>query len=251
VPPTIVASTPSRLTVEIVKTYPHSRQAYTEGLVFFNGTLWESTGINGESQLRQLVLSTGEEIASRQLDAEFFGEGLARHGNQLVQLTLSSEQALVWDLETLEQVGNLSYRGEGWGLCHDGKQFVVSNGTSLLQIRDSNTFALLREIEVRMTGTLQFTSLRLNELECFDHDVLANVLAYREIVRINLESGEITEIIDTRNLLLNPHVSPEAIDGALDLNGIAYVPETGNHLLTGKYWPLIFEVRFVEDPLFR
>jgi len=249
--PATPAGAPRRLTVEVVQTYPHSQQAYTEGLVFHDGELWESTGNTGESQLRRLVLGTGEETAMVRLDQELFGEGLARQGDRLVQLTLSSGRALLWDLKSLERVGDLAYQGEGWGLCHDGKQFVMSNGTSTLQIRDAETFAVQREVEVHTTGSSPFRFLRLNELECVDGDVVANVFEYRELVRIDSASGEVTAIIDTRDLLRHSDAPPEATDRALDLNGIAYMPESGHYLLTGKYWPRVFEVRFVDDPLFR
>ncbi|MCG5051408.1 MAG: glutaminyl-peptide cyclotransferase [Myxococcales bacterium] len=250
-PPTIATKPPARLTVEVVRTYPHSQQAHTEGLLFHDGELWESTGTVGDSQLRRLALGTGEEVAAVRLDQDLFGEGLARDGDRLVQLTFSSGRALLWSMKTLERVGEFAYEGEGWGLCHDGKSFVMSNGTSSLQIRDSETFALKHQVDVRTTGTLPFRFLRLNELECVDGEVLANVFEYRELVRIDLASGEITAIIDTRNLLRHADVSSDAIDGALDLNGIAYVPESQHYLLTGKSWPRIFEVRFVDDPLFR
>lgn len=240
-----------RLTVEVVAAYPHSATAYTEGLVFHGGLLWESTGNIGESQLRQLTLETEKPVATVDLAADLFGEGLARWDDRLFQLTLSSGRTLVWDLKSQQHVGDLSYQGEGWGLCHNGTGFVMSNGTRTLQIRDSETFALLREIEVGSNGATPFRFLRLNELECVGGDVLANVFEYRELVRVELATGKVTAIIDTRNLLRHPEVSLEALDNALDLNGIAYVPESDHYLLTGKYWPRLFEVRFVDDPLFR
>lgn len=249
--PIAAANAPKRITVEVVATHPHSSQAYTEGLVFHQGEVWESTGNTGESRLRRTVLLSGAETAAVPLEDELFGEGLARQGDRLVQLTLSSERALLWDVETLERVGELPYQGEGWGLCHDGRQFVMSNGTSTLQLRDSETFALLREVAVRPSPAAPFRFLRLNELECVGGDVIANVFEYRELVRIDLASGEIAAVIDTRSLLRHPDVPSDALDKALDLNGIAYVPETEHYLLTGKYWPLVFEVRLVDDPLFR
>jgi glutaminyl-peptide cyclotransferase len=241
----------ARLAVEVVKSYPHSTASYTEGLVFHEGALWESTGNTGSSQLRRLALETGEASATVALDAELFGEGLARHGDRLVQLTLSSERALLWDTTSLERIGELSYQGEGWGLCHDGAHFVMSDGTNSLQIRDSETFAVVDTVEVHLNSATQFSSLRLNELECVDGNVFANALEFRELVRIAPSRGEITAIIDTRNLLLHPDVAPELIEKALDLNGIAYVAETGHFLITGKYWPRVFEVRLVDDQLFR
>lgn len=250
VPPASQASV-TRLAVEVLKSYPHSTDSFTEGLTFQDGALFESTGNVGSSQLRRLSLETGEAAATVALAADLFGEGLARHGDRLVQLTLSSGRALVWDLKSLKQVGDLPYQGEGWGLCHDGTHFVMSDGTSSLQIRNSETFAVEKTIAVHSNAATQFGFLRLNELECVGDDVFANVFEYRELVRISLASGEITAIIDTRSLLQHPDVSPGASDKALDLNGIAYVPESGHFLLTGKFWPRVFEVRFVEDELFR
>jgi glutaminyl-peptide cyclotransferase len=245
------SNTVARLAVEVVKTYPHSTAAYTEGLVFHEGALWESTGNLGSSQLQRLALETGEASATVALGADLFGEGLARHGDRLVQLTLSSGRALLWEPASLKQIGELPYQGEGWGLCHDGAHFVMSDGTNSLQIRDSDTFDIVNTVEVRLNAATQFSSLRLNELECVDGNVFANVLEFRELVRIAPSSGEITAIIDTRNLLLHPDVEPETREKALDLNGIAYLPQTGHFLLTGKYWPRVFEVRLVEDQLFR
>jgi glutaminyl-peptide cyclotransferase len=164
---------------------------------------------------------------------------------------LSSGRALLWEPTQLKQIGELQYQGEGWGLCHDGAHFVMSDGTNSLQIRDSETFAIVNTVDVHLNAANQFISLRLNELECVDDQVFANVLEYRELVRIAPSSGEITAVIDTRNLLLHPDVAPETIEQALDLNGIAYVAESGHFLLTGKYWPRVFEVRLVEDNLFR
>jgi len=244
-------SSVARLAVEVVKSYPHSTESYTEGLTFQDGALFESTGNLGSSQLRRLSLETGEAAAKVSLGADMFGEGLARHGDRLVQLTLNSGRALVWDLTSLKQVGDLPYQGEGWGLCHNGSHFVMSDGTNSLQIRNSETFALEKTVAVHSNAATQFAFLRLNELECVGADVIANVFEYRELIRISLASGEITAIIDTRSLLKHADVGPGTSDKALDLNGIAYVPESGHFLLTGKFWPRVFEVRFVEDELFR
>jgi glutaminyl-peptide cyclotransferase len=251
VPPSTEPAAVERLAVQVVRTFPHSAHAFTEGLVFHGGELLESTGNTGSSQLRRLDLQTGEAIAVVDLERSLFGEGLAVSADRLVQLTLSSERALIWDRASLEPVGELAYQGEGWGLCHDGKRFVMSDGTDTLQLRDTESFAPLGTVKVRSRAATQFAALRLNELECVDGNVFANVFRYRELVRIDMTTGEITAIVDTRNLLQHADVPPASVDQALDLNGVAYVAETGHFLLTGKYWPRVFEVRLVKDELFR
>ena len=249
--PPIAPNAVERLAVEVVKTYPHSQAAHTEGLIFHGGQLLESTGTSGASQLRKLALESGEALSTVDLAKDAFGEGLAVDGDRLVQLTLSSERALIWDFADLKSLGELPYQGEGWGLCHDGSRFIMSDGTGSLQFRDSGDFSLLKTLDVSSNAGTQFRFLRLNELECVKGDVYANVFEYRELVRISLSTGAITAIIDTRNLLRHPDVPAGTDESALDLNGIAYVPESGHFLLTGKYWPRVFEVALVTDELFR
>jgi glutamine cyclotransferase len=222
--------------------YPHARDAFTQGLLWHEGWLYEGTGIEGASELRRVELESGRVEQSRALPPDVFGEGLALVGERLVQLTWQSERAFVYDRASFELEREHRYQGEGWGLCFDGQRLVMSDGSHVLQFRDPESFELVAEVAVRDRGTIVS---RLNELECVDGEVYANVWLTQQIVRINPASGDVTAWIDAEGLL--------ALDGVGDtsgvdvLNGIAYVPERERFLITGKYWPNLFEVRFVAD----
>jgi glutaminyl-peptide cyclotransferase len=191
--------------------------------------------MHGESTGRRVALETGEVEKQVDLDEELFGEGLARVGDRLIQLTWRDGKALVWDLHTFEKVGEFEYTGEGWGLCFDGRRLVMSSGNDRLQFRDPETFEKIGEVRVTRAGR---RLRRLNELECVDGMVYANVWTDDHIARIDPETGEVTAWIDAGGLL-----DPEDRQGGEDvLNGIAYVPETGHFLLTGKRWPHVYEV---------
>jgi glutaminyl-peptide cyclotransferase len=182
-------------------------------------------------------IEDGEVLARRALDSSFFGEGLALVDDRLIQLTWRSGIALVSDLESLEQEDMLRYPGEGWGLCFDGSALVMSDGSSILELRDPDSMELLRELTV-WRGDRPVP--RLNELECVGDDVYANVWQSDEIVRIDPATGRVTAVIDASGLL-----SPVEATRADVLNGIAYRPETETFLLTGKLWPHVFEVELV------
>jgi glutaminyl-peptide cyclotransferase len=182
---------------------------------------------------------SGEVLSSRSLSADLFGEGLARVEDRLIQLTWNEGTALVWDRETLREVNRLSYEGPGWGLCYNGQHLVMSNGTSLLTFRDPETFAIERQVEVVLRdGAVG----RLNELECVEDWVYANVYTTDWIVKIEPLSGRVASLIDASGLL-----SPEERVGTDVLNGIAYDPEEQVFYLTGKLWPRLFIVRFHGD----
>ncbi|MEM9195946.1 MAG: glutaminyl-peptide cyclotransferase [Myxococcota bacterium] len=224
------------LSVELVRTYDHDIDAFTQGLLFHDGKLYESTGLHGQSSLRRVALESGEVERKVVLDEELFAEGLARVDDRLIQLTWREGKALVWDLETFERVGEFDYPGEGWGLCYDGERLIMSNGTDRLVFRDPETFEKLGEVTVRRAGR---PVRRLNELECVDGLVYANVWTREEIARIDPNSGEVTGWIDAGGLLAR-----EDRHGNEDvLNGIAYLPESDTFLITGKNWAKMFEVR--------
>jgi glutaminyl-peptide cyclotransferase len=225
------------LRVHVVAKHPHSREAFTQGLLWHEGAMYESTGRYGKSELRKVRLEDGEVLARRALDSSFFGEGLALVDDRLIQLTWRSGIALVSDLESLEQEDMLRYPGEGWGLCFDGSALVMSDGSSILELRDPDSMELLRELTV-WRGDRPVP--RLNELECVGDDVYANVWQSDEIVRIDPATGRVTAVIDASGLL-----SPVEATRADVLNGIAYRPETETFLLTGKLWPHVFEVELV------
>ena len=225
------------LRVRVVAKYPHSRDAFTQGLLWHDGALYESTGRYGQSALRKVRLEDGKVLAERSLDPSYFGEGLALVDDRLIQLTWRSGIAVVSDLDSLEVEGTLRYLGEGWGLCFDGDALVMSDGSSILELRDPSSMELHRELTV-WRGDRPVR--RLNELECVGDDVYANVWQSDEIVRLDPSSGRVTAVIDASGLL-----SPVEAMRADVLNGIAYKPESDTFLLTGKLWPHVFEVELV------
>jgi glutaminyl-peptide cyclotransferase len=226
-----------RLRTHIVAKYPHRRDAFTQGLLWHDGFLYESTGQYGQSSLRKVRLKDGKVLALEPLEPRIFGEGLALVGDSLIQLSWRSGRALRWDLESLEHEDTLSYSGEGWGACFDGDALVTSDGSAQLKFRDPQTLEVRRKVDVRKNGRAIY---RLNELECVGSEVYANVWQKNEIVRIDAKTGRVTASIDASGLLSGSDAA-----GTDVLNGIAFVPETGHFLLTGKLWPYLFEVDFV------
>lgn len=226
---------------EVVAVHPHDPEAFTQGLVYLDGRFYESSGRYGRSDLREVVVETGAVVRRRPLEARFFAEGLERVGNRLVQLTYREGTALVYDLDTFEEVGRFTYEGEGWGLCFDGRELWMSDGSASLQRRDPETFALLGRVEVRRDGR---PVARLNELECVGDHVVANVWLTNELVRIEKTDGRVDAVIDASALVPDDpavRANPDAV-----LNGVAHDPATGRWWLTGKLWPVLYEVRFVD-----
>lgn len=226
-----------KLAVRVVRKYPHAVDAFTQGLLWHDGAMYESTGRYGESSLRRVRLDDGRVLAERELDESLFGEGLARVDDRLVQLTWRSGVAVVSDLTTLERRDSLRYLGEGWGLCHDGEELIMSDGSSILEFRDPASFELSREVTV-WNG--KRTVRNLNELECVGDEVYANVWQTDEIVRIDSKTGKVTAVIDASGLLSRQEAARADV-----LNGIAYKPDSKTFLLTGKLWPYVFEVELV------
>lgn len=225
-----------RMRVEVVATRPHDRTAFTEGLEIDGPVRYESTGMRGESKITATDRVTGAPIASAALPADSFGEGVTRAGATLWQLTWKNETAFARDPRTLAVRDRVHYEGEGWGLCTRGDRLVMSNGSDTLTFRDPRTFAA--------TGSVRLTShhdARLNELDCApDGTIYANVWPTDHILRIDPDSGAVLADIDAGGLL-----PPTEQVHAEELNGIAAVPGTDHFLITGKYWPTLFEVRFV------
>jgi glutaminyl-peptide cyclotransferase len=220
---------------EIVATYPHDPGAFTQGLLLYQGKLYESTGLLGRSSLRRVVLTTGVVEKRVDLDPNVFGEGLALVDNRFFQITWQDHVAYTYDLD-FASVGRFEYTGEGWGLCFDGQRLVMSDGSSRLFFRNPTTFEVQSDIEVRdANGPVT----NLNELECVGSLVFANVWQTTRIVRIDPRTGDVLTSIDGSNLL-----TPEEAAGADVLNGIAYDPTTTHFFITGKLWPKLFEVRF-------
>ena len=227
-----------RLRVEVIRSYPHDRGAFTQGLLLDNGKLFESTGLVGQSSLREVELATGRVVRRVSVPAPLFAEGLALVGDTVVQLTWQHGRALLYNKDTFTRTGEFSYKGEGWGLCTMGDQFVMSDGSANLTFRRAKDFSVIRTLAVTLDGQ-RFD--QLNELECVGSDVYANVWMQDIIVRIDTKSGRVTQHIDAPNLL-----SPIERQGVDVMNGIAYDPSDRTFLITGKLWPRLFRVRFVK-----
>ncbi len=226
-----------RLRVKVLATHPHDPQAFTQGLLWYKGKLYESTGLYGRSTLREVDPATGKVERETKLPRRLFGEGLARVDDRLIQLTWQRGRAFLWRLSTFEQLDTFRYHGEGWGLCFDGKRLVMSDGSPRLTFRDPRTFARLGQVGVTLGGK---PLASLNELECVDGKVYANVWQTQIIVRIDPATGVADEEIDASGLL-----SPAEQKNADVLNGIAYDPVSRHFWITGKLWPKIFEVEWV------
>ena len=224
----------------VLSVRPHDTEAFTQGLLIEDGRLFESTGLYGRSTLREVDPATGDILRSVALDDSLFGEGVDLVGDRLVMLTYQEGTALVFERDTFELVGEFSYDSEGWGLCYDGQRLVMSDGTESLVFRDPETFAETGRVAVTIGGELVE---RINELECVDGAVWANIWYTDFIYRIDPSTGEVTGVVDAGGLL----ESPLEDEGAV-LNGIAYDETTQTWLVTGKLWPAMFEVRFVPDP---
>lgn len=229
-------NTPPRMAVEVVATHPHDPGAFTQGLEIAGDVLYEGTGMVGQSDVRSTDRRTGAELAHTELPLPFFGEGITLAGDTLWQLTWKEGVAFARDPRSLAERRRVQYQGEGWGLCHQDGRLVMSDGSATLTFRDPETFAV--------TGSVALTNrqdARLNELECTeDGSVYANAWPTDEILRIDPDTGRVLAVIDATGML-----PPEQRAGTDVLNGIARIPGTDRFLITGKYWPAMFEVRFV------
>jgi glutaminyl-peptide cyclotransferase len=220
---------------EVVKTYPHDGDAFTQGLQYLDGFLYEGTGLNGRSSIRKVRLDTGEVVQKRDLDKAHFGEGIVIWKRDLIQLTWTSNVAFVYDKDTFAPRRTYSYMGEGWGLTHDGTNLIMSDGTDELRILDGETFRELRRIMVTAAGQ----PLRhLNELEYVNGEILANVWTTDVVARVAPATGRVLGYIDLRGLL-----TPFERQSVDVLNGIAYDAQNKRLFVTGKLWPKVFEIR--------
>ncbi|WP_058188114.1 glutaminyl-peptide cyclotransferase [Terracidiphilus gabretensis] len=224
---------------KIIHTYPHDPHAFTQGLIFADGRLYESTGQNGQSSLRMVDLETGHILQEQPVAKEYFAEGLATWGSTLVQLTWTSHVAFVYDRFSFRQLRTMSYPWEGWGLTSDGKELILSDGTPDLHFLDPATFHELRRVTVKDHGK---PVQELNELEMVHGEIYANVWHSDRIARISPRTGAVLGWIDLAGLLpANLHSSPEAV-----LNGIAYDPAHDRLFVTGKLWPRLYEIRVIK-----
>lgn len=241
-PDAVSAPADATLDVRIVSTRPHDPSAFTQGLEVDGDRLLEGTGRSGRSRVTASDLATGAPLASVDLPAPLFGEGLTVAGDTLWQLTWQDGVAVARDPDTLQEVRRVSYEGEGWGLCFDGSSLVMSDGTDTLTFRDPVTFEPTGSVRVRDDGQ---SVEEINELECTPDGVYANVWKTDEIVRIDPASGAVTAVIDASPLRAALEDSGADTSGIDVLNGIAAVPDTDRFIVTGKLWPTLFEVEFV------
>jgi len=216
--------------------HPHDPQAFTQGLVYADGVLFESTGRRGHSGVRRVAIESGETLAQSRLPDHLFGEGLALVGDRLVQLTWKAGIGFVYDADNLERVERFRYDGEGWGLASDGERLAMSDGTAEIRFLDPDTFVPRARIAVTRHGT----RIRgLNELEFVHGELWANVWPHDYIARIDPDTGDVVGVVDARTLRRRLPTNAE-VDV---LNGIAFDPENGRLFLTGKLWPMLFEMR--------
>ncbi len=221
---------------EVVNSFPHDPAAFTQGLVFYDGALVESTGLERQSTLRRVELQSGKVLQKVDVPPYFFAEGLTLFGGKLYQLTWKGEKGFIYDPETFKKTGEFAYEGEGWGLTHDGESLILSDGSAQLRFIDPNTFQVRRTINVNDRGR---PVEELNELEYVKGEIYANVWHQNRVGRVDPKSGRVVGWIDLTGLLRPGETSdPEAV-----LNGIAY-DERGDRLfVTGKLWPKVFEIR--------
>lgn len=225
---------------KVIRKIPHDPHAFTQGLVIDQNQLYESTGLYGQSSLRLLDLQDGHVIQNYSLPKQFFAEGLTIFNHQVIQLTWQEKQAFVYQCQPFKVLHTLPYQGEGWGLCRDQQTVWMSNGSSTLVQRDPEKLTVLKSLSVSLNKQ---PLSALNDLECVDQWIYANVWGKEWIAKINKQTGEVCGLIDASHLLSH---SEKMLLGPQDvLNGIAFHPTTQTFYLTGKNWPWIFEVQFI------
>ena len=219
----------------VVRAYPHDPKAFTQGLQYVDGFLYEGTGLNGSSSIRKVKLETGEVVQRRDVARAYFGEGITVWKTDLIQLTWQSNVAFVYDKATFAPRRTFKYQGEGWGLTNDGTSLIMSDGTDELRVLDPATFAERRRIKVTAVGT---PLGNLNELEYMKGEILANVWTTDSVARVSPDTGRVTGYIDLRGLL-----TPAEQRSVDVLNGIAYDEKNDRLFVTGKLWPRLFEIK--------
>jgi len=225
-------------TYQIVNTYPHNPGNFTEGLVYENGLLYESTGLKGHSSLQKVNLETGKALKTLPLPERYFGEGIAICGNRIIQLTYDTKLGFVYDKENLTLIRDFNYSAEGWGLTFDGEHLIMSDGTSTLRLLDPETFVESGAILVTdNNGPVE----KLNELEFIRGEIYANIWPTDHIARIDPHTGRVTGWINLDGIL-----NPQAVTRPVDvLNGIAYDSQNDRLFVTGKLWPNLFEIKLI------
>jgi glutamine cyclotransferase len=223
------------LNVKVVRAYPHDARAFTQGLEYYDGYLYESTGIAGQSTVRKVALESGKVVRKVNLLSQYFGEGLTIFHGRIYQLTWLSKKGFIYDLRTFRQLGEFPYDTEGWGLTHDDKSLIMSDGTNKIRYIDPVSFRVTRTIEVYAGRE---GVVNLNELEYVKGEILANIWHAPRIARINPRSGQVLAWIDLSSIVAQEHHGEEAV-----LNGIAYDKSGDRLFVTGKNWSKVFEIK--------
>lgn len=223
-------------TYRVVKEYPHSTDAFSQGLVFHDGSLYEGTGIQGKSSLSKIELDTGKVLKQVRLNDQLFGEGIAILDDRIYQLTWKNRIGLIFDLKTLEYKDKFHYAGEGWGLTTDGTHLIASDGSSVLRFIDPKTFKVVKTLRVH-DGRRPVD--QLNELEYVNGQIFANVYQTNYIAVISAKTGQVSAWVDLSGLRpKSTWLNPDAV-----LNGIAYDAKEKRLFVTGKLWPKLFHIR--------
>jgi glutamine cyclotransferase len=231
---------PQADTFKIIHTYPHDANAFTQGLIYMDGHLYESTGLSGKSSIRMIDLPSGRVLKQYNLAEKYFGEGLTNWGNDLIQLTWQAQLGFVYDRSTFAWKRCFSYKGEGWGLTHDDKQLILSDGTPILRFLDPQSFSETRRITV--TDEKGQPVANLNELEFIRGEIYANIWQTDQIVSISPRTGKIVGRIDLSGII----DKAELKDSDAVLNGIAYDAKEDRIFVTGKLWPKLFEIKVLQ-----
>jgi glutamine cyclotransferase len=226
---------------QIVHTYPHDPDAFTQGLVYVDGHLYESTGRHGKSSIRMVDLTTGRVLQHHDLPAKYFGEGLTNWGSDLVQVTWTTELGFVYDSFSLSTKRTFQYKGEGWGLTHNAKQLILSDGTATLRFLNPQSFSETKHISV--TDEKGDPLSNINELEYIHGEIYANVWHTDKIVRISPRTGKVLGWIDLSRLMDKTQLA----DTEAVLNGIAYDAKENRIFVTGKLWPKLFEIKLTHQ----
>ncbi len=230
---------------KVVHTFPHDAQAFTEGLFYRDGYLYEATGLAGRSSVRKVKLQDGKIVQQQELPSQYFGEGIVPWKNNLIQLTYTTETGFVYDLSTFAVKKTFHYPGQGWSLTTDGKRIVMDDGTPQIRFWDPETFAETGRITVTAEGR---PVQNLNELEWVKGEIFANVWHEDRIARIDPVSGQVNGWIDLSGLLPASDIATGPQGAEQVLNGIAYDAGTDRLFVTGKFWPKLFEIRIFKKP---
>jgi glutaminyl-peptide cyclotransferase len=221
---------------KVIATFPHDTTSFTQGLVFADGDLYESTGLNGESTLRRVDIRTGRTLQRIDIPKQYFAEGLALVGDELLQLTWRHKLGFVYDRKSFKQKRTFTYNSEGWGIAYDGRsRLVMSDGSDRLTYLDPKTFGSQKTLRVQDAGR---PVMNLNELEWIDNEIWANVWQTDRIARINPNTGDVNAWIDLSSLFPRAQRMPPADE----LNGIAYDRATRRIFITGKKWPRLYQI---------